>query len=166
MRPIVGLDTKTRAMHYLASDGVYMLYNSFTSSQDDHDLARAELFESAREVFSELNPAHVFCEAPLALQNGKTTRLLCMAAAAVWCGFVASEVNGLWYWVDPATWKKDVLGGAPPRGMKHKPWIRQRVLEMWPERIGTAALLAAFDREPDYFDAWCLLQYGRSVVHS
>lgn len=162
---IVGVDTKSRAFHWATSDGSTLTYNGFTSAQDDHDLARAEVFERSRGLFGDLSPAHVFCEAPLALQNGKTTRLLCMAAAAVWCGFVASEVDALWYWVDPSTWKRDVLGGAPPRGVKHKPWIRQRCLELWPN-VMVPGLVSAFDLEPDLFDAYCLLRYGQQVVDS
>ena len=158
----MGVDTKSRAFHYVVGD---YAYGSRVSSQEDHDLARADLFREAKTLFERKTPRHVFCEAPLALQNGKTTRLLCMAAAAVWCGFVASETDGFWYWVDPATWKREVLGGAPPRGMKHKPWIRQRSLELWPHVLA-GNTLEDFDREPDFFDARCLLVYGQQVVDS
>lgn len=162
---VIGIDTKSRAFHWYTVGERVTGHDSFTSSQDDHDVARAEVYAAAKEMFTEIRPAHIFCEAPLALQNGKTTRLLCMAAAAVFCGFIASDVDAVWYWVDPASWKRQVLGGAPPRGEKHKPWIRRRCLEVWPDEM-QGWLLERFDREPDYFDAWCLYQYGRQVVDS
>lgn len=165
---VIGIDTRTRAFHWASGDGFGWSHGGFVSRQEDHDVARAELFAFARRFFEDsADRVHVFCEAPLALKNGATTRLLCMAASAVFCGYIASEANGFWYWIDPSTWKKDVLGrGAPPKGQKHKPWIRERVLELWPHVIAVEPVKSQFDLEPDLYDAWCLMRYGRRVVDS
>lgn len=165
MTTVIGIDTKSRGFHWVGTAGVGVSYGSSVSKQEDQDLARAEVFRDARAFFDHFEPGgHVFCEAPLALQNGATTRLLCMAASAVYCGFVAAEADGFWYWVDPSAWKKSVLGGAPPRGMKHKPWIRQRCYELWPADMESSR--ETFDAEPDFYDAWCLFQHGRQVLDS
>jgi hypothetical protein len=137
------------------------------SAHEDQDVARAELFQMSAEFFEQEDKCHVFCEAPLALQNGATTRLLCMAAAAVFCGFVQAGSPGYFYWTDPSTWKKSVLGrGSPPGGGKHKPWIRERCHELWPDVFNDELTREQFDFEPDLYDAWCLQVHGRRVVDS
>lgn len=59
---------------------------------------------------------HIFCEEPIALKNGKTTRLLGLAAGAIWAAHLDFDV--FWHWVDIASWKKEICGngGISPAG--------------------------------------------------
>ncbi len=138
----------------------------------DIDMARVDLFKYSRDFFRYVPfGSSVFCEEPLALaKNPQTTRLLCMAASAVWCGLVAIERDATWFWTNPATWKKAVLGkGAPPKGQKHKPWIEDTLLgdERFLEWLSKDKRdRGQFALNPDLYDAWCLMTYGAGVLDS
>lgn len=104
---------------------------------------------------------HIYGEEPLALQNGATTRMLGMAAGALWT--VAYSVGSqavqagfhsvAWYWVDNAHWKKEVVGS----GSADKDAIRDYVLAQ--QRLSDEQI-AVYEAEVDLFDADCLLEYG------
>lgn len=173
---VVGIDTRSRSFHWVSSIplGPARRRWGFIEAPADTDveIARAKLYREAREFFRFVPyGSSVFCEEPLALrQNPNTTRLLCMAAAAVWCGLVATERSITWYWTNPATWKKAVLGkGAPPKGQKHKPWIEQELLAN-PEFLTWLDFdrrdRGEFQLNPDLYDAWCLMAHGTAVLHS
>lgn len=174
-RLVVGMDTKTRSFHWVSNmslPGTYQVYGLASSPPKvDVEIARVELFRSARHLFAGLHPGtYVFCEEPLALsKNPQTTRLLCLAAGAIWSAFIQSNADATWVWTNPATWKKDVLGrGAPPRGEKHKPWIEDTLLGRrdfleWADRLNARPTFAA---SPDFYDAWCLMRHGAGVVDS
>ena len=177
---VIGIDTKARSFHWVADHAMpegYGLKHQGTYGWTERpeseivDVARASLYWDSDALFSalyaetEADPVdvHVFCEEPLALQNGKTTRILCLAAGAVWSGFVASQINATWYWVDPATWKKATLGkGAPPKGQKHKEWIEELTTPM--VRHTSNYRLPDFQAHPDLFDAFQLMRYGKQVL--
>lgn len=175
MTAVVGVDTRSRTMHWASSARLPLPVGDVGWLVEDRslhqELARVELFWYSHRVFKTLPAgAHVFCEEPLALKNGETTRLLCLAAGAVWSGFQMANPDATWYWVNPATWKKAVLGrGLPPRGEKHKPWIEQTLLadpvflEWMQTRPSTRGQFAL---QPDLYDAWCLMRYGTSVLKS
>lgn len=186
---VVGVDTRSRTLHWVASESHQLVNTSKLPGfevvwpeiygwleeqpREEIEEARVRLFWYAQELFSVIpNGTHVFVEEPLALsKNGRTTRLLCLSAGAVWAAFHSLQPDAWFHWVDPATWKKQVLGrGAPPRGQRHKPWIRQRVMEddsdanrafqQW----STGLTVEQFDLEPDLYDAWCLMHYGQLAL--
>lgn len=173
---IIGLDTRSKTFHWVSSiqlgSGNRRWGMSPEVKGEDVELARIRLFNDAREFFK-LVPfgSHIFCEEPLALaKNPATTRILCMAAASVWCGLVATNRDATWYWTNPASWKKAVLGrGAPPKGQKHKPWIEEQLL-MLPEFIEWLHFdrrdRGVFQLEPDLYDAWCLMTHGSRLLES
>lgn len=174
---IVGVDTRSKAFHWVASESLAGFCCGWTDAPSNltTDEARLYLLHGAISLFGKLPPGtHVFVEEPLTLQNGQTTKNLCMAAAAVWCGFQMAKPDAWWFWVDVATWKKAVLGrGIPPREFKGrskatrtKDWIRAVAVELpefqqYTEKVGLGP--EHFDAEPDLYDAWGLMQYGRAL---
>jgi hypothetical protein len=138
---------------------------------------RATSYLSAKAFFGGISRGtgqelHVFCEEPLALKNGKTTRVLGLAAGAIWAAFVESgglRIGRYWYWVDVAHWKKEVCG----KGNLGKPEIRdfcrenpawehlskERPFEMSPPYD------ALFEGDHNLYDAWCLMTYGTRAIH-
>ena len=166
MTVVVGIDTASARFHWVASEPIldgfdthlYREYGWFRMAVDAES-ARLELYRAAKRFFRVLpQRAHVYVEEPLAIpKNGQTTKVLCMAAGAIWCAFMETEPDAYWHWVDVAEWKKKILGrGAPPRGQKHKPWIRETILN--DERFTYEQ--AAFDNQPDLYDAWAICQFG------
>lgn len=172
MTCIIGMDTASNRFHWVATDPIgdgteieTIGYFGWYKTGQKEDAARIELLHESHRFFQVLpEGAHIFCEEPLALpKNGATTRLLCMAAGTIWSMFVLASPNAYWHWVDPASWKKKVLGrGTPPeRGMKHKVWIRNEVMqhpEFEPDFFDT------FEDQTDLYDAWCLRRYGTMIV--
>lgn len=180
MSLVVGLDTKSRGFHWVSNLPVEIVgvpqRCGWAETSPDAEAARAELFSQSRALFQVMmhqhGEVHVFCEEPLALQNGKTTRLLGLAAGAIQAGFFqAAHFRGWWYWVDVAGWKKSVLGrGAPPADYvgdtsrsRVKDWIRDQVDAMpafshW--RTEAAVSHETMMAERDLYDAWCLKTYG------
>lgn len=177
MTCVVGLDTASNRMHWVASQKIDEdHYGWVVCNSGDPDGARVQLFNYANGFFGFLpEGTHVFCEEPLSLQNGKTTRLLGLAAGAIFGAFVASGVDAHWHWVDQSTWKKEVLGrGAPPKDFdppvpkakRTKEWIRQTVRNN-PGFLNSlnAIVEADFANQLDLYDAWSLKTYGVRVLH-
>jgi hypothetical protein len=108
-------------------------------------LENAEILASIQD-----EPIHVFCEEPLALQNGKTTRLLGLAAGALWAQHLGMDV--WWHWVDVATWQSMVGVKPNDRTPDRKDKARQFVLVEYGEM--------AEDWEEDHCDAGCIAIYG------
>lgn len=124
---IVGVDTASTRLHAVwTSAGVtdYPYKLNFSTSDSNPDVRRIKIHQQAHGFFGMLpDGTHVFCEEPLALQNGKTTRLLGLAAGAVWAAHL--EFDLFWHWVDVATWKKDTVG----RGNADKDDVRKWCVE-------------------------------------
>jgi Holliday junction resolvasome RuvABC endonuclease subunit len=172
--PVIGLDTASSRLHWVASQPLWSAdadalaepaaYGWCQCPKDDADGRRRELYEHARQFFRSLpeRGACVFCEEPLALaKNGKTTRLLGLAAGAIWAAHL--DYNVTWFWVDVASWKKSVVG----RGNASKddvaafclndPGFRQEFMA----GVGEPGVgPAVFVEQPDLYDAWCLKTYG------
>ena len=173
MTAVVGLDTRTRAFHWVSSIQLGGRRYGWVEEPDKMDVenARAALYHEARRFF-QLIPrgAHVFCEEPLALHNGKTTRLLCLVAGAIWSAFIQANPDATWYWIDNSSWKREILGrGSPPNRGKHKPWIEQTLLTSEDFIAWLHVDLKSrgdFMTQTDLYDAWCLMRYGIGVVDS
>lgn len=84
----------------------------------------------------------------MALQNGKTTRLLGLSAGALWAAHL--EYNIFWYWVNVAEWKSGIGLKANAKKLEVESWVR--------ENYGWIPDLD--DWEEDHFDAFCIRYWG------
>lgn len=122
------------------------------------DVRRAELANAFGAYLLWLPPGtHIFCEEPLALKNGKTTRILSLAAGSLWDRAAVVSDNLIWHWVDVAHWKRVIVGN----GNANKTKIQDHVVEN--DKL-TKKLLALYGDQPDFFDAKCLLKYGLQAL--
>jgi len=111
---------------------------------ENPDVRRQQLYEEAYNFFALLPVgSHVFAEEPLALKNGKTTRLLGLAAGAIWAAHLRFSM--FWYWVDVATWKSKTVGNGNATKDEVQAFVRAHDID-YPEE--------------DLFDAHCLMVYG------
>lgn len=106
---VLGLDTASDRWHatlrILSGTGSQII-GLYRASIDDPnpDVRRAHLTREFRYALNSIRqPFHVFAEEPIALKNGKTTRLLGLAAGALWGEHL--EINCFWHWVEINTWK-------------------------------------------------------------
>lgn len=168
---VIGLDTRSSALHAVSTRPIpggpggetFYAIDRETKSRDK-DLERTNLWMAARLLFQQAEDVgkeshravHVFCEEPLALKNGKTTRLLGLAAGAIWAAHM--EFNIWWHWVDVVSWKKEVVG----RGNASKDDIREFCLgnPAFKKDTRDGPWAGGCDSEPDLYDAWCLKVYG------
>lgn len=165
-QPIIGMDTSTKGFHWVSTKPLYdgtevngAATYGFLTCKGETDERRAALFLGARSFFRSLpeGGACVFCEEPLALQNGKTTRLLGLAAGAIWAAHLDFDVT--WFWVDVASWKKMVVG----KGNASKDQIREFCLgnpAFKHDNEDGRGVNPSFEDQPDLYDAWCLKVYG------
>ena len=175
---VLGLDTDSHGFHWVASPHTFpesdMYVGSVVVKNDNVDLRRARFAFEAHELFTfHVQPGtHIFCEEPLALQNGKTTRLLGLAAGAIYGAFAISDLDATWHWVDSAHWKKQVLGrGTPPKEFEYTPkakrvkaWIREESMKL-PGFVLDHAEDESFEQNWNLYDAFCIKTYGvRTVV--
>lgn len=154
MSLVVGLDTASTRWHAVASDGFSNGVDLQPSRKPWKDKSPDERRAELRRTFGETLDALIFvnghgfaiyCEEPLALQNGKTTRLLSLAAGALWA---EADRRGIeWHWVDVAHWKRVVVGN----GNADKAKIQAHAEE---------AYGVEYPAE-DYYDAHCIMVYGR-----
>jgi Holliday junction resolvasome RuvABC endonuclease subunit len=116
------------------------------------DERRHALFTSARQAFA-LLPAGTLlvCEEPITGKSGKTTRLLGLAAGAIWAAHLDFQI--FWAWGDIAAWKKLIVGNGNADKAAIADWCRAQGVD-YPES------------EPDYFDAHCLSLYANKCVTS
>lgn len=171
---VVGVDTNSYGFHWVASDEFEYGMFGWARGNGDADTRRLEAYRLAVDLFSALpHGSHVFCEEPLSLKNGKTTRLLALAAGAVWSAFQQANRDSWWHWVDVATWKKTVLGQGYGNASKEKyqPVVRDRLKsftiqtpEFQHRRRNLTGLLEASYLETDLLDAWCIEEYGVGAV--
>jgi len=185
-RLVIGLDTDSRGFHWVSNSAIRDGRAGGAPPQKvghimikgDIDTRRVLTYMGARDLFRVLPPVetHIFCEEPLALQNGKTTRVLGIQAGIIWAGFIEGvdddHVPRYWYWVDVAHWKKEVCG----KGNINKDDIRMFCrtnpgwLNLSRERPGhhdDPTLYPAsftydtlFEDNLNLYDAWCLMVYG------
>lgn len=126
-----------------------------TGSPDER---RIQLFRAARAFFETLpDGAHVFCEEPLALKNGETTRWLGLAAGAIWAAH--TDCNFYWYWMNVSTWKREIGVGANTK----KEFVRPAVEAMPSFRHEDRE---TFLRFPDLYDAWAIRMTGIRQLHA
>lgn len=112
------------------------------------DDRRQKLFEDARTFFAFLpSGSHVFCEEPLSLANGETTRLLGLACGAIWAAHL--EFDLFWYWVNVSSWKKGVVGEPNPNKGRVQEFLQSMGVE--------------YDEE-DLYDAHCIMGWGVKLL--
>jgi hypothetical protein len=131
---------------------------------DEHRAAHA--FEPWLTGLLMVDAVAVYAEEPLALQNPATTRVLSLAAGALFdrAHSVArmGQQTGLghelhWTWIDVAHWKRVIVGN----GNADKAAIRQFVLDS-----GSMAdyEVVTYEEEPDLYDSRCLRDYGVAAL--
>jgi Holliday junction resolvasome RuvABC endonuclease subunit len=178
MAPVLGLDTDSKKFTYAATFMIPDLTGDTDNEESfgwwgasaEVEARRAVIYQGAKRLFGVLpDGVHVFCEEPLALQNGKTTRLLALAAGVVWAAFQEVQPNAWWHWVDVSSWKKNVIG----QGNAAKPvvaeWIRRsgdfKTVRARYDQAGTLDFFEDyFIQTPDLYDAWALKIYGARMV--
>jgi len=146
---VVGVDTASDRWHMYCDNGLYQcvskLHKDIPAIQK-----RYTLYHAARTAFANLPyRTMLVIEEPLALKNGKTTRLLSMA-----CGVIEAasyDQGGIYvYYADVSQWKKEVIGNGNADKNMIKMWV-------------TLNMGLTFD-EPDYYDAAALSIYGHRLL--
>lgn len=155
MKPVVvGLDTASDRWHAVErfDSGKTIRADQCKIRDRNPDVRRTTLHRFARVYFRELeqsgSPVHVFCEEPLALKNGKTTRLLGLSCGAIWAAHLEFDIT--WWWADVAAWKKEVVG----KGSAKKPEV-----ETWSLVHG-----GQIEWDEDHHDANAIAAYGETVL--
>lgn len=147
MRTVAGLDTASDRYHLYCNNGFQHYIHIPKSSKIGIDGKRLALYHGAIEAFALLpEETLLVCEESLALQNGKTTRVLGNAVGAIWAAHV--NYNIFWAWVNVSTWKKDVIGKGNADKDQVKAWVMENMGLEFPES------------EPDFYDAACICRYG------
>jgi hypothetical protein len=114
------------------------------------------LFRAARDFFGTLPPgSSVFCEEPLSLQNGKTSRLLGLAAGAIWAAH--TDYDLFWHWMDVSTWKKELGLGSNTK----KEFVRPAIEAMTAFRHEDREQFLTF---PDLYDAFAIRLTGARLL--
>jgi hypothetical protein len=151
---VVGIDTSSA--RFAASLPKHK--TAVFDAEGSPDERRIGLYRFAHKFFSELpSGAHVWCEEPLSLQNGATTRLLGLAAGAIWAAHLNFDIT--WYWMNVSTWKMELGLGRNTK----KEFVRPAIEAM--------TAFAHEDREqflqfPDLYDAWAIRMTGVRILHS
>lgn len=153
---ILGIDTAATKLHTVTIDatGTPVAWTALNpvrdkALKDGHpDVRRTILYRAAVEIFATTKAKWVFCEEPLALQNGKTTRLLGLAAGAVWAAHLETDI--FWGWAGVTEWKKRVVG----KGNASKDEVTE-----WSKANG-----GGDDWDEDNHDAYAIARFGASVV--
>jgi Holliday junction resolvasome RuvABC endonuclease subunit len=151
----VGLDHDSHGFYAvcLGGDATHPWF-VYRSKAPDADTRRIQICQEAWLFFASLpERSWIFAEEPLALQNGKTTRVLCLAAGALWAQTMGFNV--FWTWVDSATWKREIVG----TGAASKAQIADCV-RFGPRLPAGEGRLEAYEQTPDLFDAHCMAMYG------
>jgi Holliday junction resolvasome RuvABC endonuclease subunit len=145
---IVGLDTASTRWHAVTLDGDRLDTEWFQDDTGNADQRRIMLYHSARLFFRRLpDGTHVFCEEPLALKNGRTTRQLALAAGAIWAAHMDLDI--WWHWVDVSTWKHQIIGNGNASKQMVALWLNRQHIA-YPDQ--------------DFYDAHCLALYGRKAL--
>lgn len=152
-RPLaVGVDTSSQRLAVSLPGAKTFVHDAIGSP----DKRRIELYRAAEQCFSKL-PAKslIACEEPLSLSNGKTTRLLGLAAGAIWAAHLDCDV--FWLWVDVSHWRKATVGNGN---------ATKAMTRLWAEEHEDFAVedLSSFLEYPDLWDAWCIRKYGEQYA--
>lgn len=122
------------------------------------DERRITLFRGARDFFGTLPPGSwIFAEEPLALQNGKTTRLLGLAAGAIWAAHLDYDLY--WSWCDVAHWKRAIVGKGNASKDEVRDWCEVNPAFKHENR-------EEFLKYLDLYDAWAIRMHGVRALHS
>jgi hypothetical protein len=159
---VVGLDTASNRWH-LASRGLapgfVVAHHKAKGTLDARRQELCETFERSLvgitqlALMRDLGSVHVFAEEPLALQNGKTTRALGLAAGALWAQHLKFDV--WWHWVDVQTWQAMCGVKAADRTAERKAKVREFI---WTLTNGSDPNYVDWDE--DHYDAAGLAIYG------
>lgn len=149
---VVGLDTASNRWHVVELGSGESRTACCISNDSNPDVRRHDLWSTAHAYFRGLAYKHpgavIVAEEPLSLKNGKTTRLLALAAGAIWAAHL--EFDLFFVWADVAAWKKAVIG----KGSASKDEIRE-----W-------SLVHGGDEgwEEDSHDAFAIATYGAQIL--
>ncbi len=173
---IIALDTNSFGFHFVTDHGEF---GHRQAPRDmDIELRRSLTFREARTFFASgslqrYEEIDVFCEEPLSLQNGKTSRLLALSAGVIFAGFVlgADEHPQMrWHWVNVASWKRRIVGNGGARKEKIQEFVRngganfEAFVQGNAHGYGPDLVEKMFDEEKDLFDAFCIMRYGEWFV--
>jgi len=152
---VAGLDTASNRCHlYVHGWSQPWWTRVFIGMKEvpNPDARRHTLYREAKAAFALLPAgAHIFCEEPLALKNGRTTRMLGLAAGAIWAAHLDCDL--FWHWVDVSHWKKAIVGNGNADKQQVRDWVQQNLGEHWEQ-----------PEDADFYDAACLCAYGESVL--
>lgn len=154
---VIGLDHDSKGFHAVAFGPEHRPWQTFASRDRNADVRRIDACHAFR-LFLEDVPVgtHIFAEEPLALKNGRTTRLLALMAGALWAQTLSLDV--FWHWVDVSHWKREVVGNGNASKEQVAEWVRVAARKMPGDR------LIQYDISPDLYDAHCLAVYGRRMI--
>lgn len=125
-RLIYGVDTGSNRVHMVGLDGTQEYIWVDPKKFPDPDDRRQDLYVWSVEAFSNIpTTSIVACEEPLALQNGKTTRILGLAAGAIWAAHLQFDV--FWTWVNVSTWKRETVGKANANKDQVIEWVKENM---------------------------------------
>lgn len=157
---VIGLDTDSNGYSWVAN---FIFaedrYGWIQCKHKDANDRRNEYTRAAFSMFRSLPPgSHVFCEEPLSLRNGKTNRILGLAAGAIYGAYVIANPDATWHWVDVAHWKKEVVGNGNANKERIRLFVRDhpRFQDEWMDHVTEED----FEKKKDLYDAWCLMRYG------
>jgi hypothetical protein len=164
---IVGVDSATNRVHAVLLSNTGVLIGTWKSESKDEspDARRIHLcreFVRMLGIWTREPGTHVFFEEPLALQNGKTTRLLGLAGGALWACQLGLDL--FWHWVDVAAWKKTHLILTD---YARRPEIRslpqkhrgKAAIRLWALEHG-----APNGWDEDHYDAFAIAHHGLLVL--
>lgn len=161
---IVGVDTASDRWHAVSiRDGGEFFMKGEDKQKGSPDERRHALCRSFHDFLALLIDAgdgaavHVFCEEPLALQNGKTTRLLGLVGGALWAQHL--ELDLMWHWTSNSAWNSWAGIKQSLKTAERKRLAREfAVLNLGPYQ-------GHHQWDEDHFDAACIALHGRHQLY-
>lgn len=149
---VVGIDTSSKRLAVSLPRAKTFVFDA-DGSPDERRIA---LFRAAKQCFVDLPPKTLItCEEPLALKNGKTTRLLGLAAGAIWAAHLECDV--FWLWTDVSQWRRATVGNGNATKAQTRLWVEE-------QPAFADEHLEDFLTYPDLWDAWAIRQYGEQYA--
>lgn len=164
---VVGLDTASDRWHAVLDTGAKVVPMKYATPPHTRkanaryknpDVRRLELAKTfcaylqTVELQADGEVFHIFAEEPLALTSGSTTRLLGLAAGALWSQYI--DRHAYWHWVDVGSWQAMVGVKSSMRTPERKELAKAYTLA----HIGPGVYE---DWDEDHFDAYCVKEYGK-----